>query len=355
MANSDRTTRRTFLKTAGSAVAATAVGPIILHAENKSGTKLPILGEGECRYEPHHGWGELPDHIRWGDTHGVCIDEAGLIYIKHRATTPEPMDAIVVFDPDGKYVRSFGKEFHGGGHGIDVRKEGNEEFLYVSCIGLSFVAKTTLTGEIVWKKGVPREPGVYDKPNAPYSPTNIAFAPDGGFYIADGYGSHYIHHYDKDAHWVRTWGGAGEEPGRMRTPHGLWLDQRPGREPALVVCDRANARLQYFTLDGKHLSFVREVSFPADIDIQGEVMLCPDLHARVTLFDKSNQVITHLGYDPEWTRQVLANNFEMRRTPQKWQTGRFVHPHDACFDRDGNIYVVEWVPTGRVTRLRKVS
>jgi len=27
--------------------------------------------------------------------------------------------------------------------------------------------------------------------------------------------------------------------------------------------------------------------------------------------------------------------------------GKFVHPHDACFDKDGNIYVVEWVSTGR--------
>src|SRR4051794_34909629 len=32
-----------------------------------------------------------------------------------------------------------------------------------------------------------------------------------------------------------------------------------------------------------------------------------------------------------------------------------VHPHDACFDRDGNIFIVECVPTGRVTKLRRVA
>jgi hypothetical protein len=32
-----------------------------------------------------------------------------------------------------------------------------------------------------------------------------------------------------------------------------------------------------------------------------------------------------------------------------------VHPHDACFDRDGKIFVVEWVLTGRVTLLKRVS
>ncbi|HYO25390.1 MAG TPA: hypothetical protein VEQ85_10625 [Lacipirellulaceae bacterium] len=32
-----------------------------------------------------------------------------------------------------------------------------------------------------------------------------------------------------------------------------------------------------------------------------------------------------------------------------------MHPHDACFDAEGNIYVAEWVHTGRVTKLRKLS
>ena len=45
----------------------------------------------------------------------------------------------------------------------------------------------------------------------------------------------------------------------------------------------------------------------------------------------------------------------MRATPKRWKTGKFIHPHDACFDKDGNIFVVEWVPTGRVSFLRKVS
>lgn len=45
----------------------------------------------------------------------------------------------------------------------------------------------------------------------------------------------------------------------------------------------------------------------------------------------------------------------MRGKPDLWRPGRFIHPHDACYDRAGNIFVVEWVPTGRVTFLRKVS
>jgi hypothetical protein len=35
--------------------------------------------------------------------------------------------------------------------------------------------------------------------------------------------------------------------------------------------------------------------------------------------------------------------------------GRFVCPHGACFDHEGNIFVVEWVESGRVTKLRRLA
>lgn len=352
---SGATSRRSFLKAAGAAyVAAGTLGPTILHAQDKSGMKTPVIGSGEHTYECHHNWGELPATVHWGETHGVAVDEAGLIYIKHRNSAPVPVDAIVVFDPDGKYVRSFGKEYHGGGHGIDIRKEGGEEFLYLCDVFNRQVIKTNLKGEQVWKLCYPLESGVYQKVDQ-YKPTNVAFAPDGGFYVADGYGSHYIHQYDKNARWVRTWGGEGTEPGKMKTPHGIWLDNRPGREPTLVVADRANARLQYFTLDGRYISSINDVSYPAHFDIRGSELLVPDLHARISIFDKDNKVVVHLGYDPEWTKQCLADNFAVRKDPKRWEAGKFIHPHDACYDKDGNIFVAEWVLTGRVTKLRKVS
>jgi hypothetical protein len=344
--------RRTFLKQSAASLAAASV-PSVVTARAKSGTKPAIIGAGDHRYECQHNWGQLPRNFQWETTHGVCVDDEGLIYIKQQGHNDKPaVNTILVFDKDGKFVRSFGKDYHPGGHGIDIRKEGGEQFLYLSDVAHGWVLKTNLKGEVVWKKGVPQEPGVYTK-GAHYSPTNVAFGPDGGFYIADGYGSSFIHQYDKDAKWVRTWGGAGKEPGKMNTPHGIWLDDRAGREPAIVVADRANARLQYFTLDGKFQSFVHEVSFPAHFDIRGEVLLVPDLHARVSLFGKDNKVIAHLGYDPEWTKKAL-DGFKMRMKPESCEPGRFIHPHDACYDKDGNIFVVEWVHTGRVTLLRRV-
>jgi hypothetical protein len=80
------------------------------------------------------------------ETHGVAVDAAGLIYIKHRNNAADPMDAIVVFDPREKFVRSFGDEYNGGGHGIDIRQEGSAEFLYLSDTKHGVVTKTTLKG-----------------------------------------------------------------------------------------------------------------------------------------------------------------------------------------------------------------
>lgn len=355
--------RRQFLKTSSAVAMTAAASTFFVHASDKAGTKPTVIGSGEFTFECHHQWGQIPQHIRWHATHGVAIDAAGLIYITHRAPFKSGIDTVAVFEPTGRFVRSFGAQWNFGGHGIDIRNEGGEEFLYLAITTTKppddsrprpgVVAKTTLTGKLVWEVGWPKESKLYDAPEK-YSPTNVAFGPDGGIYVADGYGSNYIHQYDRDGKYVRSFGGKGTEPGRFQTPHGIWIDDRPGRDPLLIVADRANARLQYLTLDGKPVSIVGNVSYPAHFDIQGTNLLVPDLHARLSIFDKDNHVAVHLGYDPDWTRRVL-DGFKMREQPDQWENGRFVHPHDACFDRDGNIYVVEWVATGRVSFLRKVG
>ena len=84
-------------------------------------------------------------------------------------------------------------------------------------------------------------------------------------------------------------------------------------------------------------------------------MLVPDLHARITILDKQNKVVAQLGDDEAWRAKALDKSVALRTKRHLWEPGKFVHPHDACFDRDGNIFVAEWVVTGRVSKLVKVG
>ena len=84
-------------------------------------------------------------------------------------------------------------------------------------------------------------------------------------------------------------------------------------------------------------------------------MLVPDLASRVTLLDKDDKVIVHLGEDPEWRARVGKEGLRNKANGEGWVAGKFLHPHDACFDAAGNIFVAEWVNTGRITKLRKVG
>jgi hypothetical protein len=259
--------------------------------------------------------------------------------------------AIVVFDAKGTFVTSFGESLAGGGHGLDVRAEGASEFLYHCDVNRRRVLKTTLDGKHVWEIGAPTKAtfagaNCYANEND-WNPTNVAFHPSGDFYLGDGYGKSFVHRFTKDGEWVTTLAGPGNGKGEVSCPHGLWLDERGTagtREPLLAVADRSNRRIQYFTLDGKHHAFVTDgMRQPCHFKTRGEQLLVPDLSSVVTILDRDNKVVTHLG-DGDPTN--------LRDQPrEKFIPGKFVHPHTAIWLADGSILVAEWVPIGRITRL----
>lgn len=340
------TTRRRFLKSAAAVSAGLALPPFV-HSQDKSGKGPILVGAGAHRFEVQHDWCTPPKSLQFGNTHGVCEDRAGHIYIKHTVGAgSESADAVVVFDANGKFVRSWGADFKGGAHGLHLHREGGEEFLYLCDFQRGLVRKTTLAGEKVWELLAPKESGVYANP-AEFKPTNVAIAPNGDLYVADGYGKSYVHQYSAKAEYLRTFGGQGSEPGKLNCPHGLMVDTR-GATPELVVADRANRRLQYFSLDGRHLRFVvDELRLPCHFDERDGVLLIPDLEARVTLLDRENRLIAHLGD---------GTNSALRDKPRdQFIAARFIAPHSAIFDHAGNIFVVEWVEVGRVTKLRRVT
>jgi hypothetical protein len=338
--------RRDFVRTTAASSALFTLPHI--RAEDKAGTKCPVLGTGEHTYECIHDWPQLPDDIRFGNTHGVIEDAQGYIYIKHTVhQTSQKGDAICVFDPEGKFVRSWGAEYRGVAHGLERVVEGANEFLWFSCTGAHLVRKVTLTGEEVLTLRCPMESGLYNN-EGEFVPTNTVVGPDGRIYVADGYGKSWIHIYNAQGQYLKSFGGPGKERGQLSCPHGLYVDCRSG-SPVLVVADRSNRRLQIFDLDGKHLSFVTsELRAPCHFHTRGEVLLIPDLESRVTLFDGQNKLIVHLGDGGHY-------NGIREKDRSAFAPGKFVAPHGANFDAHGNIYVAEWVEAGRVTKLRRVS
>jgi len=335
-------TRRQFTKGAATLAAAALAAPN-LRAADKSGLKPLITGSGDYQYEFVRGWGRLPEGMKYGTTHGVAVDSQNRIFIHNMSD-----NATVLFDTDGKFIKSWGPDFRGGAHGFDIVVEDGEEFCYLSDIGRRMVFKCTLDGEKI--RYFPM-PDIYQSLNQ-YRPTNITPLPSGDIVVGDGYGSSYLHRFTRDGKFINTFSGPGTEAGKTRTPHGLWLDTRADT-PIITVCDRENHRLQLFDLDGKHLRFVTKgIRRPCDIDIRGDDMLVADINGVVTILDKNYDVITHLGDNPGvWKQPGWGSGY-----PQdKLEEGKFVTPHDACFDHEGNIYVAEWLNYGRITKLKRLS
>ncbi len=338
----------------GAAVGALVAGPFVRGAD-KTGQRLPVLGSGEHVYECVHDWLVPPAGMVWGDTHGVCQDEQGLIYVAH-TVHPSSMrpETIVVYDASGKFVRAFGEEFRGGAHGLNVRKEDGREILYHCDTVRCRIAKTTLTGEVLWSHGYPTEDPAYGAAPIKFVPTNVAFAPNGDFYVGDGYGSYHLLKFSARGEFQGEIGRPGANDGELNNPHGQWVDLR-GPSPVLVVADRGNRRLQTFTLDGQHLRTVKQdpqLRMPCHFSVRGDLMVCPDLDSQVCLLDRDYHVVAQLGDGQAENGKVGSRRTQSRA---EFTPGKFITPHAATFLQNGDILVAEWLPIGRLTLLRKVA
>ena len=342
--------RRTFLVTLGAGTATLALAPPVSSAP-------VVLGAGAHQYEWVRGWGRLPDGMKLGSMHGgVVVDAQNQVYF-----SVDGEASIVVFDPEGKFIRSIGKEWKpdkegAGTHDIQLHREGGQEFIYLVSLFRHEFAKMTTAGEVVWIKGFPEQSGIY-KSKDEFAPTGITAAPSGDVYVTDGYGANYVHRYNPKGEYVTSWGGKSteaRETGKFSTPHKIIVDERGG-EPSVLVTDRANHRLQWFTLEGKHIKTVdgSENDFlrlPSALSIRGTDVAVGDLKGRVTILDKDNKLAAQLGDSGNEKKQ--ATN---QVPPDQWVDGQFIAPHGVSWDGEGNLYVSEWALAGRLVKLKRVK
>ena len=394
--------RRGFMA-GGAATAAVLAAPAIILADSKSGSKRPVMGQGEFMFEVEHDWGldTLPSYIKYGNTHAVVQDSNGFVYVHHTVHADSPRgDAVVVFDPKGRFVRSWGSMFRNSAHGMHLQKEGKTEYLYFADERHGIVTKRTLKGEEVWTVGYPQESPVYQKgPGATgpggtaglnYRPTNTCVDPKTlDFWVGDGYGSYHMFHYKQETSTsypklVRTFGGppprpapppaapppaaaggapAGAPPAppaapaarppvpleNTNNPHGNWIDTRDPANPVLLLADRGNRRVVRYTLDDKPIEVIEGTNQPCHFHQHKDLIVIPDLDGRVHIM-RGNQIVSSFGGE----QPGKPNPARTTQNRADFVPGQFKHPHGACFDHDGNIFVAEWVEIGRVSKLKRV-
>jgi DNA-binding beta-propeller fold protein YncE len=310
----------------------------------------------QTKFEPVPYWAKLPMGVSFsGDATSVAVDSEDHVYVFNRGTDP-----VAVFDPDGNFVRSWGKGEFTRPHGIEIDKDDN---VYVVDDDGHFVQKRTKDGKLLFTLGNPGKPAEWQGGGIFNRPTDITIHPETGeLFVSDGYGNSRVHKFSPEGKHIKSWGEPGTDAGQFSLPHNitmLGLDR-------VIVCDRENFRLQIFTTDGE---FVEQVHIHHPMSITngksgdtalyvGEMIPPPvqqgvrNLGARVAVLDASGKFLQHLG------------------APLPGQgPDQFTAPHGINTDSQGNIYVAEvaWTnyysnpansgmktpPKGEVVSLRK--
>ena len=225
-------------------------------------------------YKTVEGWAKLPSGRTWGSTSAVAIDKDGAsVWVAERcgqnSCVGSDLDPVMLFDPNGNLVRSFGKGLVNWPHGIHVDRDGNvwvvdgrdnkpvaprnasADAAPTPAPARMFghqVLKFSPRGELQMRLGTDggaREPGYFFQPNAVY------VAPNGDIFVAEGHASGAdanarVLRFDRSGKLLATWGKKGTGPGEFDQPHALAMDSR-GR---LFVGDRGNNRIQIFSQTG---------------------------------------------------------------------------------------------------------
>jgi hypothetical protein len=198
-------------------------------------------------YTVDPAWPQRPAGVEWGAVSGVAVDAKDRVYVFTRSDQP-----VQVYEADGKFVRSWGKDHIQSAHHIKIDAAGN---IWAADVGNHTVQKFTPEGKLLLTLGTRGEAG-RDKTHL-NMPTDMAFSPEGDIFVSDGYGNARVVHFTKDGKYVKEWGELGSKPGQFSIVHAIAYCK--GR---LYVADRNNVRVQVFDPSGKLLDIWQNIVVP---------------------------------------------------------------------------------------------
>jgi len=309
-----------------------------------------IIGEKKFQYKWIENWAKIPDTKSGrenGRTHGVVVLKNGNVIVLNQA---DP--AILIFNKDGELISSWGNRF-GGAHGLTLTEENGEEYLWLTDQYSGEVLKTDINGKTVLSMQKPRLK-LYEEKF--YSPTWVAvfeerFGGNGDIWITDGYGTNLIHRFSKEGTYIKTISGEEGKAGLFNCPHALFFDTRKS-EPELYIADRGNKRFQVYDAEGNYKrSFGNDfLNSPCGGVVKDNILYVPELFARLAILDEDDKLITYLGSNEEAVKTKGWPNHPKELIKE----GKFNSPHYMAVDDEDNLYVVEWIVGGRITKLEKV-
>jgi DNA-binding beta-propeller fold protein YncE len=266
--------------------------------------------EPSAAYRVVPGWPEVPSQITFGQVSAVATDSADRVFVFHRGEHP-----VVVFDRDGKFLRSWGDGLVKKAHGLRIDRQEN---VWITDIGDHLVRKFDHEGKLLLTLGRKGEPGAgrdqFDQP------TDVAVTPSGEFYVSDGYGNSRVVKFAADGRYLMEWGKKGNGTGEFNLPHAVCIDSR-GR---IVVGDRENDRIQVFDPEGKYFAQWTEGGAPFGLfpTADGRLFVADGRANRVTVLSPEGKALNR------WAGPGTA-------------PGQLSLPHAICVDSRGDVYVTE--------------
>jgi hypothetical protein len=293
-----------------------------------------LLGSGKYVYEELAEWAELPDGWSFKEVVDIAVDAQDHVYVFGRGEHP-----VVVFEPDGRFVRAWGEGLFSRPHGLTLGPSG--ESLYCVDDEAHCIYHCSLEGQVLGTMGIPGRPAPRHSGRPFNRPTKVAFDPlTADFYIADGYGNARVHKFSSNGQHLFSWGAYGCEPGQFNLVHSIATDSAG----LVYVADRENHRIQVFDPCGNFVDHWSSLHRPCGLHIAGGMAYVgqlptglqvnadyPNLGACISIHDLSGKRLARLG-------DVVVGE----------GPGKFIAPHGLITDSRGDIYVgeVSWTDYG---------